>query len=267
MTPVAACALALAFVWYDASMWRLLAGFALLFAASCGRERGVPPSAGSVAPPSRSGPVAPEPVAANPGVPCLTSDEIERDLGVGFKLESELAVVRVAPDDVLNLREKPGALERVVGKLAYDTRGVRATGRVCRVGETEWFEVSAGEARGFANGGFLMPATAPVDETERMLKLLGGDGRFGSADALARALAEALERPFAGQTEPRLQAKVMGAVTFEKPALVLVCCFADDSIQGEQIVVEFGQGKGYVTLRRALVSRLCPRGASGDRCI
>jgi hypothetical protein len=200
-------------------------------------------------------------------VRCLTSDEIERDLAVGFKLRSELAVVRVAPEDVLHLRAKPGAHERVSARLPYDARGLRATGRVCSVGDTQWFQVAAGDARGFANGSYLMPATAPADETERLQALLGDDSRFGSADALSHALAAALERQFAAQTEPRVQAKVIGGVSFDRPALIYVCCFADDSVRGEQVVLEFGQGKGYVTLRRARVSRLCSRGTSGERCL
>ncbi|HEX6277267.1 MAG TPA: beta-galactosidase GalA [Polyangiaceae bacterium] len=225
----------------------------------------VEPSMSASTPPAGAAASSPASGAAA-GVRCLTEAEIERELGVGFKLRSELAVVRVAPDDVLFLRKNPGAHEAVTGKLSYDARGVRATGRVCRVGDTEWFEVAAGDARGFANGGFLVPATPLVDESERFRKLLGG-ARFRSADELVRALAFALERAVAGQTEPRLQAKVIGSAAVAKPIVLHLCCFADDSVQGEQVVLELAETNGEITLRRARVSRLCPRGTSGERCL
>jgi len=72
-------------------------------------------------------------------VRCLTPAEIEMEIK-GKTPTYPLAVIEVGPGDSLNLREKPGAWEPVVGTLAYDLRGVRATAKVCRVGKSTWYE-------------------------------------------------------------------------------------------------------------------------------
>jgi hypothetical protein len=206
------------------------------------------------------------PVRSGESARCLSPADVERDLGVGFKLRSELAVIGVAPDDTLALRERPGANERQLGALPHDTRGVKALGSVCRVGSATWFRVALGDAEGWANGAFLSPATKPVDETARFRKLLG-TARFASDGALVSALQKALERELGKEPEPRFEAKLVGTARGSVTvALLHLCCFADDSVQGEQVWLELAQKDGQWTLARARASRLCSRGTSGDLC-
>lgn len=219
-------------------------------------------SARATAAPDPSGPNAPG------DVHCLSAEERQRDLSIAFKQRSKLAVVRVAPDDVLWVREAPSAGAKPVGKLSYDARDIAATGRVCRAGDTSWFEVSSGSTRGFANGRFLMPTTAPSDETARFSKVIGGSG-FATAEELAQALGRALAREHTEPSEVRFEAKLVGVMRngARAVAVIYACCYADDSVMGEQIFVDAVERSGLWTLERARVSRLCPRGASGSACI
>jgi hypothetical protein len=262
---------------------RVFAALALAgaLATACSRDRHVTPvPAGSpetsAAPsalsptssatvPPLSGSAAPEALA---GVHCLSAEERARDLAVSFKLRNELAVVRVAPDDVLWLRQGPGAREKPVGKLTHDARKVAATGRACRSGETIWYEVSSGSVRGFANGDFLVPATEPVDETARFAKLVGGS-KFESPEALAKALRHALVSEQKEPSEVRFEATLVGVARSDSRAVLVLyaCCYADDSVMGEQLWIDAVERDGRWMLERARASRLCPRGVSGSVCI
>jgi hypothetical protein len=198
---------------------------------------------------------------------CLSPVDVERDMAARFKLRGELAVIGVAPDDTLALREGPGASERQVGALPHDTRGVRALGPVCRAGTATWFQVALGGAEGWANGAFLSPATNPADETERFRKILGA-ARFASDTALVATLQKALERELGKEPEPRFAAKLVGIARGNATvALLSLCCFADDSVAGEQVWLELARKDGTWSIARARVSRLCPRGTSGDLCL
>jgi hypothetical protein len=201
------------------------------------------------------------------GARCLSAEERDQDIAVSFKLRGELAVVRVAPDDVLWLRQGPSATESATGKLAHDARRLVPTGRVCRTGETTWYELSFGNARGFANGRFLEHTTEPADETERFAKLLGSSG-FASLDALIEALQQALKREQTEPSEVRFDATLVGLARSDARAVVVLhaCCYADDSVMGEQIWFDALERNGRWTLERARASRLCPRGTSGAAC-
>lgn len=176
-------------------------------------------------------------------------------------------MIGVAPDDTLALRERPGASERQIGALPHDTRGVKALGPVCRVGSATWFRVALGDADGWANGAFLVPATKPADQTARFQKLLGA-ARFTSDTALVAALQKALDRELGKEPEPRFEARLLGTARGSSTvALLHLCCFGDDSVQGEQVWLELAENAGRWSLVRARVSSLCSRGTSGDLCL
>jgi hypothetical protein len=199
-------------------------------------------------------------------VHCLTSAELERDRGISFKLKSDLSVVRVAPADVLWVREKPGSSEKAVGKLAHDARGVHTTGRVCTTAGSSWYEISMGNAKGWTSGAFLMPTTEPVDQTARFAKRLGS-ARYRNVDELLLALRRAIESEQTEPSEVRFEARLLGVARSNGIVAVLhVCCQADDSVSGEQVWLDLAEENGQATLLRARVSSLCPRGTSGKLC-
>jgi hypothetical protein len=199
---------------------------------------------------------------------CLSAEERERDIAVSFKLRNPLAVVRVAPDDVLWLRQGPSSRDKPTGKLAHDARNVTATGRVCRAGDTTWYEVSSGSDRGFANGNYLVAATEPADETPRFAKLLGRS-RLASPDALVLALKDGLKGELKEPSEVRFDVTPLGIARSGARAVVVLhaCCYADDSVMGEQIWIDAVERDGRWVLERARVIKLCPRGVTGSGCL
>jgi hypothetical protein len=247
---------------------RAVGCLALMLVTACERDRSVPPIRITSSETAR--PAAPAAPLAGPSraVRCLSAREIAEDLSTHFKVQSELAVVRVAPDDVLWLRKGPGAGEKAVGKLAHDERGIRATGGACRAGDATWLEVLAGGRQGWADAGFLLPATEPRDETARFAKLLGG-ARFSSASAVVETLRRALEQQRKNQVEPGFRAELVGATAANgaSVALLYLCCEPDDSVLGEQVWLHLHEEQGAWRLDRARVSRLCPRGTSGELCL
>lgn len=97
-----------------------------------------------------------------------------------------LRVVRVAEDDLLNVRERPGADRAVIGRLRPGAR-VPSTGRDQRVAGSTWVELRTPRGLGWANGTYLVrdvaadefpeaAARAVVDEFGRRLRD-GGDLR------------------------------------------------------------------------------------------
>jgi hypothetical protein len=263
---------------------RIFSGlFALGCVASvgCGRDKNVAPVASSASlssartqlpAPSSAAPLPPASASTPPQVVsethCLTAEEREQNIAVSSKLRSRLAVVRVAPDDVLWLRQAPNAREKTTGKLPHDARNVAPTGRVCRTGETTWYEVSLGSERGFANGSYLIPATDPADETPRFAKFVAGPP-LESLEALTRALEQGLRGEQKEATEVRFDVTQLGVARTGVRAVVVLhaCCYADDSVMGEQIWFDAVERNGRWVLERARVIKLCPRGATSSRCV
>jgi hypothetical protein len=264
----------------------VLVALGSVLAVACGRDKSVSPlAATSLAPgasalssaSSTASPASPAATATASGsvepervgdAQCLSAEERAQDLAVSFKLRGPLAVVRVAPDDVLWLRQGPGAREKPLGKLAHDARQVATTGRVCRTGDTTWYEVTSGSERGFANGKYLVPATEPADATPRFAKLLGGT-RATTPEELAGALKDGLKREQTEPSEVRFDATLLGVARSGTRAVVVLhaCCYADDSVMGEQIWLDALERDGRWVLERARVIKLCPRGASSSACI
>lgn len=66
------------------------------------------------------------------------------------------AVINVFPDDVLNIRSKPGVENAIVGTLQPDQSGLTRTGKTSSVGEDVWIEIqNPGGGTGWVNADFL----------------------------------------------------------------------------------------------------------------
>jgi hypothetical protein len=71
------------------------------------------------------------------------------------------AVIRVAPDDTLNIRSEPGLESPVVGTLQPTQSGLTRTGKTSSVGEETWVEIQNPDGgTGWINADFL---TAYID--------------------------------------------------------------------------------------------------------
>jgi len=72
-------------------------------------------------------------------------------------LRGPWAVVLVAANDVLNVREAPRADAPLVTSLSPTSRGLAGTGRTEVVGRAVWREVTTGGRRGWVNSAFITP--------------------------------------------------------------------------------------------------------------
>jgi hypothetical protein len=90
-----------------------------------------------------------------------------------------------------------------------------------------------------------------------------------SIEALGRAIGQAIERERTEPAEVRLETTLVGSSRngARATAVLYACCYADDSVMGEQLWLDAVERDGLWLLERARVSRLCPRGASGSACI
>lgn len=73
------------------------------------------------------------------------------------------AVIRVAPDDALNIRSEPGVENAVVGTLQPTQSGLTRTGKTSNVGEETWVEIqNPGGGTGWVNADFLTMYVDPA---------------------------------------------------------------------------------------------------------
>lgn len=78
------------------------------------------------------------------------------------------AVVRVADDDLLNVREQPGPDAEVFGGFIPFHLGVELTGEEADVGDQHWVKVNGGvgtDLDGWVNDHFLVPIQGDTDQT------------------------------------------------------------------------------------------------------
>ncbi len=75
-------------------------------------------------------------------------------------LENSLKVTGVSAGDVLHLRRAASPRARVVADLAPSTRGIDATGNLCKYASEYWVQVRHGEQVGWGNGRYLSAAPA-----------------------------------------------------------------------------------------------------------
>jgi hypothetical protein len=125
-----------------------------------------------------------------------------------------------------------------------------------------------GSERGFANGSYLISATDPRDETPRFAKLVAGSP-LGNPEVLIRAVVHGLKAERKEPSEVRFDVTQLGVARTGARAVVLLyaCCYADDSVMGEQIWLDAVERDGRWVLERARAIKLCPRGATGSACV
>ncbi len=226
-----------------------------------------PPVTASAMP---SGPAA---VTPPPGADCLSPQEIEANLGLWWKMQNkQLSVVGVGPDGHVHVYQAPSFDAPVAGRLSYDARDLVATGRACREDDSIFVSLRAGPVAGWVNAASLLPTTMPAEETARFQKYLKGE-TFTSPEGLADAVARGLAAEHPAEGEVPFQVEVLGVarsdVAGKRTARVALepCCYADDSVRGEQVDLDLDELGGTWRLVSARVRRLCPRGAQVARCL
>ncbi len=231
------------------------------------------PSAPLPSPSPTATPVAPEASAPTPPpqAKCysVSSLNLPLPLVVEWTTKGEVGVVNVGADDTLNVRTEASPTATLVAELEFDTGGIRATGKVCDLGEAHWYEVLSGSHRGWVNGKFIAPTLKPVDTTTVWSAHLGA-AEFATPAALVDALRAQLNRG-QPQAEGKFETVLLGLAVRGDDAVAELrsCCALDDSVAGDQTTLRLHQQEAKWKLVRATKRTLCYRGvnARGDLCL
>ena len=171
---------------------------------------------------------------------------------------SELAVMGVQYDDVLNVRALPGADQAVVAELAPTSGDLVATGQARMLPQSIWFEVTTGDSTvGWVNSRFVARIGPTVDLTAEVVDELGEIPAAETMLDLGMLVAEALapENGEASTTTTTVAPSVgdLGEITVDLVGL------ADDATAGLRLHV-FGQpdesGEGF-SLKSVEATEMC----------
>lgn len=175
-----------------------------------------------------------------------------------------VGVVGVAHDDVLNVRQGPGARYEIVTTLDPLAHDVVGTGRNRFIPAAFWSEVESNGVVGWVNQGFIAYLGTVDDATSRIVDDLGGIPEAETMLELGTIVAESLATSQEGGSRIVMVVAPtvgdVGEVTFD------VIGLADDSQYGLRVHV-FGQptdgGDGF-SLMSAEETALCGRGVTEE---
>jgi Bacterial SH3 domain len=217
------------------------------------------PTSGSPAPstaPTEAAPPAPTASAAAAAA-ADAGEEIP-----GPEAGTSLAVVGVASDDVLHVRDGPGTDHEVFGEFAPMADDVVVTGTARLVDGAVWYEVEGGAVeRGWVNARYLAHLGETIDLTSQLTQR----PTAATMDELADAVAAL-----------RLPADAEGAwsVISDGPSIgdlgevvVDVVGLPDDAVRGERLHVFANPEADGFALRTVERTLLCARGVSDGLCV
>lgn len=253
---------------------RLLVVAALL--AGCGGGAETTSTASPTAPATAASPTsspAPSQEPTSPASPTSPTSDATAQSGesrlpgeqtTGPEAGSTLAVVGVAADDVLNVRDVPGIGGQVIGELDPLADDVEVTGRARTVDRSVWWQIEGGAVEdGWVNARYLAWLGDTTDVTSELEERPGA----GSLEELADAVAE-LRAPFDAEG---LDVVVSAGPTVGDLGEITVDLvgFPDDAVRGERLhlfaVVD--EGDQRFTLRTVERTLLCSRGVSDGLCL
>ena len=175
-----------------------------------------------------------------------------------------LAVVGVAHDDVLNVRELPGTDQSIVATAGPTADDVVATGQARELPASIWYEVTVDGETGWAGSSFLAFVGTTDDATSEFLA--------GAAPPLVETmveLADLVAADFASEDPP---SKIVQSVAPEVGDLgeisYDVIGIGDDAVAGYRLHIfgtpaESGEGFGLKSIER---TTFCTRGVDGELC-
>ena len=173
--------------------------------------------------------------------------------------DAELAVMGVPADDVLYVREGPGAEFREVTQLEPLAEGIIATGENRQLDDGAiWAQVDADGTTGWASVAYLTPLGDAVDITSQF--------DLPAAETMEE-LAELAAEQRAGDSPESTVVIVNGPTEGDLHEVVVdIVGFADDAIEGERLHV-FANGSGEFTVHSVEATALCARGVSEGLCL
>lgn len=175
---------------------------------------------------------------------------------------AELAVVGVAADDVLNVREAPGVEYAVVAELDPLATDVTATGEARQLDDGQvWVEVETGDGPGWANLSYLAYPGRVDDITSQLGDLPSGTDLVAVAEEVAEIRAPSAE---GNPTVTVVDGPHEGDLA---EIVVDVLGLADDSVLGERLHVFARVDGDRYTVRTVEAMALCARGVTDGLCL
>ncbi|MGI9610613.1 MAG: hypothetical protein ACR2NL_10015 [Acidimicrobiia bacterium] len=199
-------------------------------------------------------------VGATTTVPPLGGEEIQ----FGPQSGDVLAVVGVAHDDVLNLRNGPGVERAVVSEIEPHYSELVAEGLTRQLENSFWIAVNHGDTGGWLNLAYVAYLGETTDGLDFADSQLGGDPVSDSVEDLGLRVAELY-----ASDEPRSELVVTQAPDADVPDTVVVDVIGlgDDSVFGVRIRVVAQKTAGLWGLAAVEVTSLCGRGVSDGLCV
>ncbi|NND02636.1 MAG: SH3 domain-containing protein [Acidimicrobiia bacterium] len=176
-----------------------------------------------------------------------------------------IAVIGVAFDDVLNLRENPGTDQTILKGLPPTYASMVAQGEAWQMPNSFWYKVEADGTIGWVSARFIAYLGDVTDDTSRIVGILGGIPEAETMLDLADIVGDAL-----GSDDPASLITVTVAPTVGDLGEVVIDIvgLGDDSVRGLRAHI-FGQptedGEGF-SLKSVEVTTLCGRGLSDGLC-
>ncbi len=176
----------------------------------------------------------------------------------------EFAVMGVAHDDELNVRELPDASSTIVTSVGPTDTGLVATGRARLLPQSIWYEIDVDGDVGWVNAAFVGFMGGTDDATAEYL----ADGSQGGAETMVD-LARAVSAAFAStEPESRIVQSVaptvgdLGEITYD------VIGLGDDSVAGFRLHIFATPDDNGETFSLKSIERtvFCSRGSDGELC-
>lgn len=173
------------------------------------------------------------------------------------------AVVGVAFDDVLNVRERPGTDQGIIATLAPTAHDVVTTGAARSLPRSIWYAIEADGGTGWVNSSFLALPGVVDDITSQVVADLGG---IPSAETLSDLGELVAATRASDDVEPRIVVSVAPSIGDLGEITVDVLGLADDAAVGERLHVfaeEDPSGESF-GLKSVEATTLCGRGVTDD---
>jgi hypothetical protein len=141
-------------------------------------------------------------------------------------LASSFRVVRVAANDVLNVREAPNHRARALGQLPPDARGITVLTR-----RNGWAEITAGDLRGWVNATYLAAERAPPPPVAAPVQAEAGRPSLAGTATAPAPLEPARDPP----AEPETMPVARGTPARAAPAAAAPAAAPESSLSGAPV--------------------------------
>ena len=180
---------------------------------------------------------------------------------------SPLSVVRIRPDDQLNLRQTPSVRGTSVALLPFRFEGLRPTGHACRVDNALWVEVESSLGRGWVNQYYAQPSSS-FRRVERVGATPSEQLRSATLPGLAALLRQDLASFSGIGPSGKSEVELVGFIEQgNKGQIVLFDANGgDDSISGQEFVVAVARANGGWRVQQVELRATCWRGVSEGLC-